>query len=122
MLTNCTVPVLEEPVSFALATRSVSRSPNPLVIPSLTRHQSGSVSLQPALSLSVIVKIAPSPPASNVNEDGRSHVAAFAADCSIVNDFEYVPLPSVLVPVTVIVPTRSEEVVFCAKVTLTEED
>ena len=49
-------------------------------------------------------------------------MAALAADCTIVNDFEYVPLPSVLVPVTVTVPTRSEAVVFCAKVTLTEED
>ena len=40
-----------------------------------------------------------------------------AAACTIVNDFEYVPCPSALVPVTVTFPVRSVAAVLALKFT-----
>ena len=57
-------------------------------------------------------RVKPSP----IRLDKRPHVnvSYLGALCKSEKVFEYVPLPSVLVPVTVTTPLRSEEDVFSA--------
>ena len=110
----------EEPVSFAGYLTDSFPWPVPVAEPDSNVRRLSNTTLQPALAGSLMFMSKVPPAGFKVRyspryEEGRSQVAAaFAADCSIVNDFEYVPLPSVLSPVRVTVAIFAELPVFSA--------